>query len=377
MGFLRPGLLVRIALFVPLLLSTGCSTASYLVQAGIGQLALYNHERPLQEVIADPHTTEKVRERLRWVPEIKKMVETELGVPPTSNYTTYVQLDRKYLTWALTAAEPFELKTVKWSFPFFGAFPYLGFFKEKTAQDWARDYQQKGYDTYVRGASAYSTLGWLRDPMVSSMLYRDKGAMVDLIFHESTHGQIYIKGQVDFNEQIANYVGDTAEKQWLERTYGVKSKERKGWDNDRSDRRRFGLMLRKFADELKIYYPASSNLSVQERQAGKMSRFNAFRKALEAEPWAGTGWGRVGALITNNAGLLAFLTYEDEQSLFDELDEKCGGHLKDALRYLKSFEREWDRLSSDERNTTKPQTILKERLRRNAGSAVCLYLDAK
>ena len=378
MGILKLRRLAFWALvLVPAVINTGCSTASYLVQAGIGQLALYNHERPLQEVIADPHTPEKVRERLKWVPEIKKMVETELGVKPTSNYTTYVALDRKYVTWALTSAEPFEMKTVTWSFPFFGAFPYLGFFKEKTAQDWAHDYQVKGYDTYVRGASAYSTLGWLRDPMMSSMLYRDKGAMIDLIFHESTHGQIYIKGQVDFNEQIANYIGDTAEKQWIERTYGVQSKERKAWDEDRSDRRRFGELLHKFADELKVYYEKSSTQPIDVRRAGKQTRFDTFGHTLETEHWAGRGWGRVGKLITNNAGLLAFLTYEDEQALFDLLDEKCGGHLKDALRYLKSFEAEWDRLSSDERKKTKPQTILVKRLRSNAGSAVCLYLDGQ
>ncbi|MBI3557440.1 MAG: aminopeptidase [Deltaproteobacteria bacterium] len=370
-------LAARLLVLFPLLLSTGCSTAAYLVQAGIGQLSLYNHERPLQEVIDDPHTTEKVRERLKWVPEIKKMVETELGVPPTSNYTTYVQVDRPYLTWALTAAEPFELKTVMWSFPFFGAFPYLGFFKEKTAQDWAHDYQLKGYDTYVRGASAYSTLGWLRDPMVSTMLYRDKGAMVDLIFHESTHGQIYLKGQVDFNEQIASYVGDTAEKLWIERAFGKKSKERQDWDNDRTDRRLFGTMLKKFAEELKAYYASSSNASADDRRSGKESRFAAFQKQLETAPWAGRGWGRMARLVTNNAALLAFLTYEDEQALFDELDEKCGGHLKDALRYLKSFEREWDRLSSVERGKTKPQVLLKERLRSNARGGVCLYLDTQ
>lgn len=372
--------LLRLALVFLLLATSGCSHVSYLWQAGLGQLALYNHERPLAEVIDDPRTPEKTRERLKWIPEIKKLVEDELGVKATSNYTTFVQLDRPFVIWSLTAAEDWELKLVHWSFPFFGAFPYLGFFKEQTARDWAKDYADKGYDTYIRGVSAYSTLSYLRDPMLSSMLSRDKADMVNLIFHESTHGQIYLKSQVAFNEQIASYIGDAGERKWLAATYGEKSKELAAWENDRADRRRFGEILRDFAEKLKSFYkenPLGKSAEADaEKHRGKAACFGMLKRMLEQEKWRGRGFARAADRINNNAALLAFLTYEDEQPLFDLLNEKCGGRPKDALRYLKSFEKDWSaRLSSAKPGAT-PQEALKGRLLDTAGN-VCLYPDVR
>lgn len=349
------------ALTLSLIFLSGCSHVSYLVQAGLGQLSLYNHERPLQEAINDPSTPEKVRERLKWVPEIKHMVETELGVKPTSNYTTYVALDRKFVIWSLTVAEPYEVKIKEWSFPFFGSFPYLGFFKEKKAEEWASEYREKKFDTYVRGVGAYSTLGFLRDPMLSSMLYRSKADMVNLIFHESTHGQIYIKGQVALNEQIASYIGDYSEKQYLERTFGKSSKEVLEWESDRSDRRRFGQMLHVFSEKLKNAFAALRESPESEKKSQKEKLYAEFDADLAKEPWKGKGMARASSLVTNNAALLAFLTYEDEQPLFDELNHVCGENLRAALVYLKEFEKQWDQAQSKSR-PEKAQDMLRQRL---------------
>lgn len=341
----------------------------------MGQLSLYNHERPLQEVIDDPRTPAKVRERLSWLPEIKKHVESELGVEATKNYTTYVDLHRPYVIWSLTAAQPFSMELKQFSFPIVGSFPYLGFFKENMAKDWAKKHEAEGYDTYVRGVSAYSTLGYLRDPILSSMLSRRKADLVNLIFHESTHGQIYLKGQGSFNEQVASYIGDYGERQWLIKTYGEKSKELVEWENDRADRRRFGTLLRSFAEELKRFYQSSEGQSVEARKLAKAERFKAFGQRLTSEPWKGGGYGRAAKLIQNNASLLAFLTYEDEQDLFELINKKCEGRLKDALRFLKSFAENWSSLARTASSSGKPatpQSILYDRLQGDAGRAVCL-----
>ena len=356
---------------------SGCSHVSYLIQAGVGQLSLYNHERPLQEVIDDARTKEGVRERLKWIPEIKKMVEEELGIKATKNYTTYVGLERPYVIWSLTAAESYNLQIKQWSFPVVGAFPYLGFFKEDKARAWAKEHDEQGLDTHVRGVTAYSTLGYLRDPLLSSMLSRKKSDLVNLIFHESTHGLIYLKGQGPFNEQIASYIGDYGERAWIERNHGKNSKELRDWQNDRLDRKRFGILLRAFAEELKHYYQASVSAPVEERRLGKDERFRAFGKRLDGEPWKGVGYTRAAKLIVNNASLLAFLTYEDDQHVFELLDQKCEGRLKDALRYLKSFSDKWDELkqvaSSDGKPVT-PQSVLYARLL-NATGMVCFDLN--
>lgn len=353
---------------------SACSHVSYLVQAGVGQLSLYNHERPLQEAIDDARTSENVRERLKWIPEIKKMVEAELGIKATKNYTTYVSLDRPYVIWSLTAADAYNLKIKEWRFPVVGAFPYLGFFKEKTAQGWAKEHDEQGLDTHIRGVTAYSTLGYLRDPLLSSMLSRRKSDLVNLIFHESTHGVIYLKGQGPFNEQIASYIGDYGERAWIERNHGKDSKELRDWHNDRLDRKRFGILLRAFAEELKNYYQASVSTAIEERRLGKVERFSAFSKRLENEPWKGAGYKRAAKMIINNASLLAFLTYEDDQHVFELLDKKCGGSVKDALSYLKNFADQWDdfkQAASGDGKPATPQSVLYARLLDSTGVA-CL-----
>lgn len=352
-------LLARLTLFSSLLLLTGCGHVSYLVQAGLGQLAIYNRERPLGEVIEDPRTKDEVRDRLKWVPEIKKAVESVLGVPATSNYTTYVDLKRPYVVWSITAAEPFAVKLREWSFPIVGSVPYLGFFKEAKAREWAKDYADRGYDTYVRGVTAYSTLGYLRDPLLSSMLSKNKWDLVNLIFHETAHGHIYLKGEGGFNEQAASFIGDHGELEWRKSTFGPGSAEVKAWYNERADRRRFGQLIRQLADELKRVYKESEGVGIEGRQAAKRGKFTEFQNRLQAEPWKGQGFSRFAKVLDNNAALLAVLTYEDDQDVFDLLDEKCGGNLKDSLRYLKSFAQEWDKLKTP---GSTPQSVLRGRL---------------
>jgi len=356
---------------------SGCGQISYLWQAGMGQMALYNRERPIEEVLKDPTTSSKVRERLEWIAEIKNFVEAELGVKATGNYKTYVDLKRPYVVYSIVVADPYELKLKEWKFPFVGSFPYLGFFKEDMAKEWKQEFADKGFDTYIRGVTAYSTLGYFRDPMLSSMLSRDKQDMVNLIFHETTHGVIYVKGQGSFNEQIASYIGEYGEKLWIEKTLGKESALMKSWHSDREDRRRFGAMIKDFSEEIKAFYASTSGLSTEERKAKKESRFKKFSEKLQSEPWKGRGYTRAIKHIKNNAALLAFLTYEDDQDLFDELDKKCGGQLKAALQHLKKFEDWWNQnRSSIEDQKLTPQSALRNWLvGSNTLGAVCLNPD--
>ena len=359
MEFLKYSLVLAVASF-----ATGCSHLSYLVQAGLGQLSLYNHERPLQEVIDDPATSSEVGKRLKWVPEIKKTVEIDLDVKATSNYTTYVDLKRPYVIWSITAAEPFRLKIKEWYFPIVGSFPYLGFFKENKAREWMKEYEEKGFDVSIRGVGAYSTLGYLRDPLLSSMLSRNKADLVNLIFHETTHGQIYLNGQGSFNEQVASFIGDYGERNWIVKTYGPKSVELKVWESEREDRRKFGSLLKTFAEELKIYYESSAAVPIEDRKLFKIQKFGSFQKRLvDAAGSPKSFLARVAKRINNNAALLAFLIYEDDQYIFDLLEKKCGGNLKDSLRYLKSFAKDWESQSSISKLS--PQSLLYQKLLAN------------
>lgn len=358
---------------------SGCSHVAYLYQAGMGQWAIYNHERPVAEVVSDPHVSSVTRQRLAWIPEIRAFVERELGVKSTSNYTTYVDLKRPFVVWSLTSAEPYELKLKEWSFPIVGSFPYLGFFKENTARDWEARERLLGRDTHVRGVTAYSTIGYLRDPLLSTMLTSKKTDLVNLLFHETTHSQVYIKGEGAFNEQIASFIGDYGERLWIRKKMCASSPcpELENWNDEHADRRLFGARLRAFADRLKKLYADTASEPEEGRRERKAAAFAAFREEM-ADPrrteWKSSGWkkwiaGKFAAEFMNNAALLAHLTYEDHQDLFEKLYRKAGGSLDDSvntegslagsLLILKRFSGKLDHLRSRvEERSLSPQILL-------------------
>ena len=56
--------------------------------------------------------------------------------------------------------------------------------------------------------TAYSTLGWFNDPILSSMMSYSDYDLVNTIIHETVHATIFIKNQADFNERLATFVWD-------------------------------------------------------------------------------------------------------------------------------------------------------------------------
>jgi len=70
----------------------------------------------------------------------------------------------------------------------------------------------------VRGVSAFSSLGWFADPVLSSFVQYPEQTYVELIFHELAHSQLYLSNQTTFNESFAQFVGLKAAEQFLKQT---------------------------------------------------------------------------------------------------------------------------------------------------------------
>src|SRR5262249_44546680 len=54
---------------------------------------------------------------------------------------------------------------------------------------------------------AYSTLGWLSDPIFTPMLEEEDDVLVNTIVHELTHATVFIERDASFNETFATFVG--------------------------------------------------------------------------------------------------------------------------------------------------------------------------
>lgn len=187
---------------LPLLLS-GC----YYVKLGLGQLDMAVNSESLEAVENDPALPAPKRRKIALVRDAKEFGERVMGLTPSNNYTTFYDTQGRPITWVVTACAKDRFQPYTWSFPIVGTVPYKGFFSREDALAEAAALEALDLDVHVSPASAYSTLGYFKDPVLSTMLDYPDEELVSLILHELTHGTIFLPGGVDFNEGLANFVG--------------------------------------------------------------------------------------------------------------------------------------------------------------------------
>jgi predicted aminopeptidase len=139
-----------------------------------------------------------------------------LAYLPTDNFTTVYNQQNAPVLWVITASYPYELKAYEWNFPLVGRVSYKGFFAKEQAIKQFNKLRANGFDVDMRTVSAWSTLGWFKDPVLSSMLKRSKGGLCNLLFHELFHATYYAADSVYFNENIANFIAHKATIRFLE-----------------------------------------------------------------------------------------------------------------------------------------------------------------
>jgi predicted aminopeptidase len=183
-----------LACFLSLL---GCSNLYYITNLGWHQGYITFHSVPVQEVLDDPKLDQDIGEKIRFIQAVKRYGEERMGLRKTSCYSTFYENQGPVL-YVVTACEKDRLQAYHLNFPVIGTVTYRGFFSKIDAFREQRELEKNGYDTYLRPAGAYSTLGCLRDPIFSSFMKWDVGSLANLILHEMTHSTCYFKGNTDF-----------------------------------------------------------------------------------------------------------------------------------------------------------------------------------
>ena len=211
----RPRALARLAAVMMLsTLASACADLRYLAHVTHGQLALARAREPLDRVVAAPATDPQLAARLRLAVDARTFASKQLGLPDNRSYTTYVDLHQPFVVWNVFAAPRYSVDPVLHCFPIAGCVPYRGYFDETLAQAEAARQRADGNDVYIGGVSAYSTLGWFADPILSSMLRWDDHELAGTIFHELAHQLIYVKDDSAFNESFASFVQREGLRQW-------------------------------------------------------------------------------------------------------------------------------------------------------------------
>jgi predicted aminopeptidase len=193
---------------------SGCHTISFYSQAAKGQFQLIATRESVKKLLAASGTQPRLRERLELVQELRRFAEDELKLPVDGHYQDYADLHRSFVVWNVEAAPEFSMKPKTWWYPIVGRLDYRGYFSEKGAHKYGEWLRRQGYEVYYGGASAYSTLGWFRDPVLNTFLFDSKTDVAETIFHELGHQVAFASGDTDFNEAFATTVGQEGARRW-------------------------------------------------------------------------------------------------------------------------------------------------------------------
>jgi predicted aminopeptidase len=179
----------------------------YLVRAGWEEAKILKRRRPIAEMVKDDSLPAATRRKLQAVLDARAFARDSLGLDAKESFTTFTQLRSDTLVLVLSGVYPDRLAQKTWWFPIVGRVPYKGYFDVGDARRAAQDLKKDGFDVYLRPASAFSTLGWFNDPLVSTTLRADSIDLVNTVIHELTHNTYYAPGGATFNESFANFVG--------------------------------------------------------------------------------------------------------------------------------------------------------------------------
>ena len=194
---------------------SGCRMVGFYSQAMKGQCQLITSRESIKKLLEDPGTPPLLRDRLALVQELRQFATSQLKLPVDGHYQSYVDLHRDFVVWNVEAAPEFSLASKSWWYPIVGRLDYQGYFTEEGAHRYGEWLQGQGYEVHYSGASAYSTLGWFKDPALSTFLFGPKTDVAETLFHELGHQVAFASGDTDFNEAFATTVGQEGTRRWL------------------------------------------------------------------------------------------------------------------------------------------------------------------
>jgi len=275
---------------------------------------------------------------IRLVKEIRAFAMNELGLKESRNYTRFVKLDRDYLAAVVSASAKDSFRRHEWNYPVVGRLPYKGFFNINDARKERAKLEKKDLDVWIRGVDAFSTLGWFKDPIYSYMVDYSTARLADLIIHELVHATVFIKGQADFNEELAEFIGSEGARLFTAKRYGENSDEYRQIFTSDKDSQKYVEFIQELIAELDVLY--TSETSREEKLAGKERIIKAAKERFNADygkHFSSDNYRGFADLPVNNAYLELFRLYHTEDNFYAELYERSGKNLPAFINAAKKI----------------------------------------
>ena len=324
---------------------SGCASgAGYLLKQGSYLLRYSTGTRSVDAMIADPATPSPTRSFLMMVRDVKTYAVQKVGLRDNANYTRYKVIPSDHLVDVVSACATDSFTPYLWSYPVLGKLPYKGFYERADADAEAARLRKDGWDVIERPVDAFSTLGFVRDPVYSFMEKYSPFEIASLIIHEQTHATLFLKGQPSFNEELATFVGDEGAFEWLSARYGRDSPEYRNAVDLQADQETFVSLLQKLSQSLAdVYAQPLSRQEKLDRKAAAIKDFNDRLVAQRGTLFRTESYRGVGALPLNNAYLSLYSLYEDDLPLLRAYWEKiCGSSLPRFMEQAKVLSRHGD-----------------------------------
>lgn len=315
---------------------SGCSSISYYHQAASGHLSLMMATEPVEDWLASPDTPTQLREKLQLAQQARQFARNQLQLPLGDAFSEYTELERNWVLVNLVAVPEFSLEPNQWCYLVIGCQAYRGYYDIEDARAEAEQFADQGYDIFIGGVTAYSTLGWFDDPLHTGFTRLSDARMVALMFHELAHQVVYIPEDTAFNESFATAVELEGLRVWLEQRGDTS-----GFDRalQRLRQRNQTLVLvEQVAEELRQLYGQTDrdNDDMRQRKAAVFDRLrNDYLQMAEQWEEPGPFGDEPGEL--NNANLALFRQYNQHVPAFRQLFRESGERFDDFYQAVESL----------------------------------------
>jgi len=231
-----------------------------------------------------------------------------------------------------------------WRYPFLGRLPYRGYYEPQDARREADSLREQGWDVVLRPVDAFSTLGFTRDPLYSFMKRYSAFELASTILHEQTHATLFVRGQTQFSEELASFVGEQGALDWLAEAQGRESAEYREALDQLADGRAFEALVRGLHAELDALYRGQADREGKlARKAQLIAAFQADFERRRESLFRTQAYRAMPAPRPNNAWLSLFSLYSDDLPLLRSYWERlCAGDLRQLLEDCRAMARRGD-----------------------------------
>lgn len=331
----------RILAGILLLAGSLVSSSCYLTSQGLTYLAIIAQARPAKKLLALPETGPETRRLLETALQAREYAIRKIGLKNTKNYTSLAMVRNDHLANIVQACAPLAFDRYLWNYPFTGPLPYRGYFEKSEAEREAERLKRQGYDTIIRPADAFSTLGFLADPLFSFMTSYSDYEIAELVIHEMTHATIFLRGKDtgSFNEELATFVGRKGAFEYMKDRYGMHSDEYRSAVLSERASITFSKYIRETAGLLETLYrsgrPESEMRTEKERIIAERATLYAHLAPTLFAGMKDSGYQKYPMHKINNALLDLYLLYDGEPEAWENFYHEEAG--EDLAAFIKTL----------------------------------------